>query len=125
MKNVYYKFVTTNIDLFLSAYIDQDYKTLNRSFYSVSVSITVIDTIKSHLLPFVLFYYRRWLLKSHGGKREGVWWVAKARMRDTIREKIKKIVVNQKGEGYRELKEGEIPLPFPKDEVEVLPEPTT
>lgn len=55
MKNVYYQFLTTNINLFLNAYINRDYNQLHKSFYTVSVAITVQDVIKSHIYPFVLY----------------------------------------------------------------------
>lgn len=59
LKNVYYQFLTTNINLFLNAYINRDYDQLHKSFYSVSVAITTMDMIKTHVYPFIFYFLDR------------------------------------------------------------------
>jgi hypothetical protein len=91
LKNVYYQFLTANINLFLNAYIDRNYEELHKSFYSVSLSITTLDVAKTYVLPFVLYWYKLWSLTSTRCCFKGNWYRYKKEKRDEVRNKLKKI----------------------------------
>ena len=80
LKNVYYQFLTANINLFLNAYID-----------SVSVSITVIDVLKTYIVPFVKYQFKVWSLTSNCCCFfKGKWYTAKRKSRDEARKVFSK-----------------------------------
>jgi hypothetical protein len=60
LKNVYFQFTTANINLFLNAYYYQDYERLYKSFLSVSLSISIINVLKTHGKLFLLYKYEKW-----------------------------------------------------------------
>lgn len=101
MKNVYYNFLTTNINLFLNAYLKQDYQQLHKSFYSVSLSISSIDILKSHIVPFIKYYLLdRMELKGNCCCFSGKWYKYKEWSRKKGRESEAKIKLVENGYVY-------------------------
>ena len=59
LKNVYYSFINANVNLFINAYYERDYDELHKAFYSVAVSISFWDILKSYALLFAKYAYTR------------------------------------------------------------------
>lgn len=94
MKNVYYQFLTANINLFLNAYIHRNYEELHKSFYSVSLSITTLDVAKTYVLPFILYWYKLWSLTATCCCCfKANWYKYKKEKRDEARNKLKKVQI--------------------------------
>jgi hypothetical protein len=59
LKKVYYSFINANVNLFINAYYERDYNQLHKSFYSVAVSISLWDILKSYALLFAKYAYTK------------------------------------------------------------------